>query len=237
VLAHRFRLPFGFRRFAHRSTSGRFQTRVARRRTIGSGKSGSPVKRIAFRRVVPRSSATSARPRRFLPSAFIPSKMVSQRLDRLRWSDASNASARGPCARETSARLKSAPFHAKQHLVAPEGVHSACARRQCRIPLHARASPLRTPGLTACKGLDRFAKPSYFQGASTRVRTWRPRTSSSRVAVTPRIVRCRGLCLRAGKTTNGGVIRRCHASPAGCNRGCSVLGRPLGVAGAFGETR
>jgi hypothetical protein len=83
VLAHRFRLPSGLRRFAHRATSVRFQTRVARRRTIGSGKSGSPVKRIAFRRVVPRSSATSARPRRFLPSAVIPSKMVSQRLDRL----------------------------------------------------------------------------------------------------------------------------------------------------------
>jgi hypothetical protein len=83
VLAHRFRLPSGLRRFAHRATSARFQTRVARRRTIGSGKSGSPVKRIAFRRVVPRSSATSARPRRFLPSAVIPSKMVSQRLDRL----------------------------------------------------------------------------------------------------------------------------------------------------------
>jgi hypothetical protein len=79
VLDHRLRLPFGFRLFAHRSTSGRFQTRVARSRAIGSGKSGSPVKRIAFRRVVRRSSATSARPRRFLPSAAIPSKMVSQR--------------------------------------------------------------------------------------------------------------------------------------------------------------
>ena len=78
VFAHRFRLPFGFRRCAHRSTSGRFQTRVARRRAIGSGKSGSPVKRIAFRRVVRRTSATSARPRRFLPPAAIPSKMVSQ---------------------------------------------------------------------------------------------------------------------------------------------------------------
>ena len=78
AFAHRFRLPFGFRRFAHRSTSGRFQTRVARRRAIGLGKSGSPVKRIAFRRVVRRTSATSARPRRFLPSAAIPSKMVSQ---------------------------------------------------------------------------------------------------------------------------------------------------------------
>ena len=78
VFAYRFRLPFGFRRFAHRSTSGRFQTRVARRRAIGSGKSGSPVKRIAFRRVVRRTSATSARPRRFLPPAAIPSKMVSQ---------------------------------------------------------------------------------------------------------------------------------------------------------------
>jgi hypothetical protein len=83
VLAHRFRLPSGLRRFAHRSTSARFQTRVARRRATGSGKSGSPVIRIAFRRVVRRSSATSARPRRFLPSAAIPSKMVSQRLDRL----------------------------------------------------------------------------------------------------------------------------------------------------------
>jgi hypothetical protein len=82
AFAHRFRfrlrLPFGFRRFAHRSTSGSFQTRVARRRAIGSGKSGSPVKRIAFRRVVRRSSATSARPRRFLPSAVMPSKIVSQ---------------------------------------------------------------------------------------------------------------------------------------------------------------
>ena len=83
MLAHRFRLPSGLRRFAHRSTSARFQTRVARRRATGSGKSGSPVIRIAFRRVVRRSSATSARPRRFLPSAAIPSTMVSQRLDRL----------------------------------------------------------------------------------------------------------------------------------------------------------
>jgi hypothetical protein len=131
VLAHRFRLPFGFRRFAHCSTSGRFQTRVARRRTIGSGKSGSPVKRIAFRRVVPRSSATSARPRRFLPAAVI----------RPRWCHKGWTAYVGPtqailllaaAVREKRASgLKSAPFHAKQRFL--------CLLREC-------AAVYRNPG-------------------------------------------------------------------------------------------
>jgi hypothetical protein len=109
VLAHRFRLPSGLRRFAHRSTSARFQTRVARRRATGSGKSGSPVIRIAFRRVVRRSSATSARPRRFLPSTAIPSKMVSQRLDRLCRVRRHQSFSRGPCAREAGALRRARP--------------------------------------------------------------------------------------------------------------------------------
>lgn len=77
---HRFRLlPFGFRLFAHRSTSPRLHTGVARRRAIGSGKSGSFVSRIACRRVTCSTSATSARPASLsFRFAAIASKMVSQ---------------------------------------------------------------------------------------------------------------------------------------------------------------
>jgi hypothetical protein len=56
--------PSGSGRFAHRSTSERIQTRVARRRATGSGKSVAFVHLTAWRRDVPRRSATSARPTR-----------------------------------------------------------------------------------------------------------------------------------------------------------------------------
>jgi hypothetical protein len=84
----------GFLDFAHCSTADRLQTRVARRLAIGSGKSARLVKRIAFRRVVRRSSATSARPSRLWRLAAITSKMVTQR--------------DSPCQKETA--LRRGPF-------------------------------------------------------------------------------------------------------------------------------
>ena len=78
LLRYRCFLLFGFRFFCQRSTSPRLQTGVARRRAIGSGKSGSFVSRIACRRVTCSTSATSAVPARlsFRFSAIV-SKMVS----------------------------------------------------------------------------------------------------------------------------------------------------------------
>ena len=69
--------------FAHRSTSDRIQTGVARRRAVGSGKSGSLVSRIACRRVTRNTSATSARPTRLsFRFSAIASKMVSYKCPR-----------------------------------------------------------------------------------------------------------------------------------------------------------
>ena len=88
LLRYRCFLPFGFRAFAHRSTSDRIQTGVARRRVIGSGKSGSLVSRIACRRVTRNTSATSARPTRLsFRFSAIASKMVSySKVPPRRWS-------------------------------------------------------------------------------------------------------------------------------------------------------
>jgi hypothetical protein len=75
---HRLLRPFGFLDFAHRSTSARLQTGVARSRAIGSGKPRSLVSRIACRRVTRSTSATSASPARFsFRFVAIASMMVS----------------------------------------------------------------------------------------------------------------------------------------------------------------
>ena len=71
------RRPFGLRCLAQRLTSARSQTGVARSRATGSGKSSCCVQRIAFRRDVSSSSATSASPtsaswrRRGIPSMMV----------------------------------------------------------------------------------------------------------------------------------------------------------------------